>query len=510
MSVSDADGDIIMPAVQQTCNPHIFREYDIRGIADQELTETWVADLGTAFAAHVIAHAPSDETSPSHNRSHVVHRAGRHANRHANRHLIVIGRDGRHSSPRLAHALATGLVRGGVDVIDVGLVPTPGLYFANYHFHCDAAVMLTGSHNPPDYNGLKMVRANASVYGAEIQALRTALEEGVALAIEPGEIRQETVLEPYLARITADFKPGRPLRLLLDCGNGATGVVAEDLLKRLPGVQGEVLFAEVDGRFPNHHPDPTIPENLVSLQQRMHETGAELGIAFDGDGDRIGALDEKGDIVWGDRLMILFAQKILRDQPGATVIGDVKCSQLLFDAIEEAGGSPLMWKTGHSLVKAKMRETGAPLAGEMSGHLFFADRYLGYDDALYAAVRLIELVASGPKSLAQRLHALPTLFATPELRIECPDARKFRIMEKVAHTQREKAQAQPHGVTFSTVDGVRVSTEHGWWLLRVSNTQPALVARVEAKSREHLHRLVDELTVLLADEQIAMPPWQEV
>ncbi|MBF0162709.1 MAG: phosphomannomutase/phosphoglucomutase [Magnetococcales bacterium] len=459
---------------------HIFREYDIRGLADQELSTTLVADLGTAFAAHVRAH--SDKSGPL---------------------LVVTGRDGRHSSPALADALAQGLARGGVQVVACGLLPTPALYFANHHFAADAAIMVTGSHNPPDYNGLKMVRNHQSVYGEEIQALRRRLEAGVVAADTPGEIRQGRVLERYLQRILADFKPGRSVEVIMDCGNGATGVVAPELLTRLPGVAGEVLFAEVDGNFPNHHPDPTIPANLASLWQRMQITGAELGIAFDGDGDRIGALDEHGRVVWGDRLMILFAQDILPHRPGATIIGDVKCSQRLFDAIAEAGGTPLMWKTGHSLVKAKMRESGAPLAGEMSGHLFFADRYLGYDDALYAAMRLIELVASGPATLSQRLQGVPESFSTPELRLECPDAQKFQIMERILKEQ------EARGVSFSAVDGIRVQTEFGWWLLRVSNTQPALVARIEADSRPHLQQLAEALADLLAQEGITMPPWQE-
>ena len=471
--------------IKQTGNAHIFREYDIRGIAHQELSETLVADLGTAFATHV--RALSDKTQL----------------------VIAMGRDGRHSSPALARSLKHGLARGGVDVVDVGLMPTPGLYFANHHFKTDAAIMLTGSHNPSEYNGLKMVRDHMSVYGAEIQAIRKRLQEGISPAERLGNIRQEAIEETYLRRLITDFKHGRSVHVILDCGNGAAGVIAPKLLERLPGVSGEVLFAEVDGDFPNHHPDPTIPENLESLRQRMHESGAELGIAFDGDGDRIGALDDTGRVVWGDRLLILFAHEILRQQPGATIIGDVKCSQLLFDAVDAAGGVPLMWKTGHSLVKTKMRETKAPLAGEMSGHLFFADRYLGYDDALYAAMRLIELIASGPETLSQRLHGLPEVFATPELRLYCPDERKFKVMEKILHQQRLTLQENQEGVTFSDIDGIRVSHTDGWWLLRVSNTQPALVARVEAKSRVHLHHLVNELTVILSNEDVLIPDWQE-
>lgn len=461
-------------------NPHSFREYDIRGVAGKDLTETGVADLGTAFANHI------QQTSGK--------KGGL---------SVCIGRDGRHSSPKLSQSLAFGLSRGGVDVIDVGLMPTPGLYFANHHFNADAAIMLTGSHNPPDYNGLKMVRDGHSVYGAEIQSLAKRLATGITPASTPGNIRQENILEKYLERITDDFKPGRPLRVILDCGNGAAGVVAQKLLDRLPNVQGEVLFAEVDGDFPNHHPDPTIPENLISLRQRMQETNAELGIAFDGDGDRIGALDENGTVVWGDRLMILFARQILEQKPGSMIIGDVKCSQLLFDAVKQAGGSPLMWKTGHSLVKAKMRETGAPLAGEMSGHLFFADRYLGYDDALYATMRLIELIANDTKPLSHRLADLPTIFSTPELRLHCPDEHKFQVMERILEAQRLK------GATFSEIDGIRVQKENAWWLLRVSNTQPALVARVEAQSRQQLHEIVNEVAALLKPEGVIIPEWEE-
>ncbi len=396
---------------QSRANPHIFREYDIRGIADQDLTVSVVANLGTVFAAHV--REQSGKVAP----------------------LVAVGRDGRHSSPHLGACLTDGLTRGGANVVDVGLVPTPGLYFATQHFAADAGVMLTGSHNPSNYNGLKMSRDGKPVYGAEIQALRERLNHGVIDSAQPGQMRQEAILETYLQRLLEDFRPGRPLKVVFDCGNGATGVVTPALLERLPGISGEVLFAEVDGSFPNHHPDPTIPKNLQDLRQRVQETGADLGIAFDGDGDRIGALDETGQVVWGDRQMILFARQILQEQPGETIIGDVKCSQLLFDAVAAAGGTPLMWKTGHSLVKAKMKETGAPLGGEMSGHLFFADRYYGYDDALYAAVRLIEAVATEAQPLSERLADLPTVYATPELRLECPDEHKFHIMARVVAGQ---------------------------------------------------------------------------
>ena len=461
-------------------NQHMFREYDIRGIAGEDLTEELVSNFGRVFAAHLQAKTGKLALS------------------------VAIARDGRLSSPGLAKSLAAGLCMGGVDVVDVGLAPTPTLYFATHHFNTDAGIMLTGSHNPPDYNGLKMVRGNSPVYGAEIQALKDGLLAGVPpQASQPGMVRQEAIMDIYLDRLVADFRPGRSVKVILDCGNGVTGVAAPGLLKRLSSVDGEVLFPEVDGSFPNHHPDPTVPKNLVSLRQRMVETGAELGIAFDGDGDRIGALDEQGLVVWGDRLMILFGRQILEERPGSMIIGDVKCSQLLFDAIAEAGGEPLMWKTGHSLVKAKMRETKAPLAGEMSGHLFFADRYYGFDDALYAAVRLIELVASKPTPLSQRLEGLPTIYATPELRIECPDDKKFQVMERVLLEQRRLAS------DFSDVDGVRVKVPGGWWLLRVSNTQPALVARVEADSRDGLHEIAAEVAAILAGEGVVFPEWED-
>ena len=294
-------------------NPHIFRAYDIRGIAGIDLTPALVRDFGQIFADHV--RDKSGKASP----------------------LIVVGRDGRLSSPELSQHLINGLAQGGADVVDVGLAPTPGLYFAGHHFNSDAGIMMTGSHNPSEYNGLKMTRAGAPVYGGEIQSLKERLADGRKDNPTMGTNRRESILEPYLERLLRDFQPGRDIRVVLDCGNGATGVVVPELLSRMPTVTGEILFAEVDGTFPNHHPDPTIPENLEALRQRMKETGAELGIAFDGDGDRIGALDETGRVVWGDRLMILFARQILAKRPGETIIGDVKCSQLLFDAVEKAG-----------------------------------------------------------------------------------------------------------------------------------------------------------------------------
>ncbi|MBF0146780.1 MAG: phosphomannomutase/phosphoglucomutase [Magnetococcales bacterium] len=462
-----------------TLNPHIFREYDIRGIAGQDLTTSLVFNLGRIFASR-LREELGIKTPPR----------------------VAVGRDGRLSSPQLAEQLALGLARGGAMVDDVGLVPSPGLYFAMHHFKADAGIMITGSHNPPDYNGMKMVKTSRPVYGSQIQDLKEALMAERFQDHPGGSVRQANILEPYLQRLVQDFKPGRRVKVVLDCGNGASGVIAPQLLRHLPGIEGEVILAEVDGRFPNHHPDPTLPENLHHLRRRMEETGAELGIAYDGDGDRIGALDHQGRIIWGDRMMILFARQILARQPGATIIGDAKCSQVMFDAVARAGGKPLMWKTGHSLIKTKMKETGAPLAGEMSGHLFFADRYLGFDDALYATVRLIEIVAESSETLAQRLSDLPEVHATPELRIDCPDAKKFQVMERILRGEREKKS------DFSDIDGVRVRCPGGWWLLRVSNTQPALVARVEADSRKRLLEIVRDLEMLLQPEGVKLPSWE--
>ncbi|MBF0421398.1 MAG: phosphomannomutase/phosphoglucomutase [Magnetococcales bacterium] len=465
--------------MKTSINPHIFREYDIRGVAGKDLTGPLVFDLGRVFV-NLLGKELTSSTPPR----------------------VAIGRDGRLSSPELADHLARGLAQGGAVVDDVGLVPSPGLYFAMHHGHADAGIMITGSHNPADYNGLKMVKASRPVYGDQIQGLKNALMAGAFEDRPGGSVRTTNILGAYLDRLTNDFKPGRRLKVVLDCGNGASGVIAPQLLKKLPNIEGECLFAEVDGRFPNHHPDPTLPENLHHLRQRMTEIGAELGIAYDGDGDRIGALDHRGRIVWGDRMMILFARQILASRPGATIIGDAKCSQVMFDAIAQAGGTPLMWKTGHSLIKTKMKETGAPLAGEMSGHLFFADRYLGFDDALYATVRLLEIIAETPATLAERLTDLPEVHATPELRIDCEDSLKFQVMERILKGEKNK------GSDFSDVDGVRVRCPGGWWLVRVSNTQPALVARVEANSRTRLLEIAADLETLLRSEGVHLPPWE--
>ncbi|OSM06800.1 putative phosphomannomutase [Magnetofaba australis IT-1] len=362
--------------------------------------------------------------------------------------------------------------------------------------------MVTGSHNPGHYNGLKMTVAGRPFFGDDIQRLKKRANSGDLPTAPGGMALQRPIIDDYVARLAADHEPGRKLKIVIDCGNGVSGAAAQPLLNALQGISGEVLFPEIDGSFPNHHPDPTHPENLVDLRNRMLQIGADLGIAFDGDADRIGVLDETGRVLWGDRLMVLFSREILSRHPGAAILGDVKCSDVMFDAINAAGGQAVMWKTGHSLVKTKMRETGALLAGEMSGHLFFADRYYGYDDALYAMVRLLNIAAATDQPLSALLADLPEVFATPELRIDCDDARKFAVMESL------KAQAAHLGDHRVDIDGLRVHYRDGWWLIRVSNTQPALVARVEAHSFDRLHALADELNGLLKQQGVALPKWE--
>jgi phosphomannomutase len=454
-----------------TLHPSICREYDIRGIVGETLFAEDARALGQAFAAIVA------ETG------------GRR---------ICVGRDGRLSSPQLAGALIEGLIDGGATVIDVGLGPTPMLYFASHRLAADGGIMVTGSHNPPSHNGFKLVRGNKPFFGADIQRL------GALAATRPptarrGSLSPQSVAEDYVERLLADFRPGRPLRVVWDPGNGATGEFVERLAARLPG-RHTVINGAIDGAFPAHHPDPTDPATLCQLIDRVAAEQADLGVAFDGDGDRIGVVDGKGRILWGDQILMLLAEEVLQERPGATVMADVKASQALFDHVAALGGRPLMWRTGHSLIKTKMAETGAPLAGEMSGHIFFADRYYGFDDALYAALRLISIVAGWQGvSLAQRNDAMPRLVNTPELRFDCPDERKFAVVERV------KQRLAADGATVNDLDGVRVTHADGWWLLRASNTQAVLVARCEARDAAALASLKGELAGHLEACGIALP-----
>jgi len=403
---------------------------------------------------------------------------------------VAVGYDGRLSSPGLEAALVDGLAGAGIDVVRVGLGPTPMLYFAASTLGVDGGIMITGSHNPPDYNGFKMMIGRKSVFGGEIQKLGRIAAEG-KFPTGQGKVREQPVLDDYVARLLQDYDGKRTLHIAWDPGNGATGAALEKLVAKLPG-KHEVINSKIDGSFPAHHPDPTEAKNLRQLQDLVAAKKCDLGIAFDGDGDRIGVVDGQGRILWGDQLMVILGGDVIARQPGATIIADVKASQTLFDRVAELGGQPLMWKTGHSLIKSKMKETGAPLAGEMSGHIFFKHRWFGFDDALYAAVRLIEAVSVSGKSLTEIMDAMPVSVATPEMRFQVDEVRKFAIVDEV------RDRLSGDGATVDATDGVRVKTGDGWWLLRASNTQDVLVARAEASDQQGLDRLIGQI-----DEQLA-------
>ena len=445
----------------------ILREYDVRGIVGDTLSEADAFALGRGYAALAREEGAT---------------------------RVAVGRDGRTHSPEMEAALIEGLTRGGLDVVRIGMGPSPMLYFATATLGVDGGIQVTGSHNPADYNGFKLLLKSRSVYGEEIQALGRRCAAGDYSEGE-GKVEEADVLDAYVDRLVEDFQGGT-FRIGWDAGNGAAGPALERLVKRLPG-EHHTIFTEVDGRFPNHHPDPTVEANLADLKKLVAYEELHFGIAFDGDGDRMGAVDGLGRVIWGDQLMMILAAPVLDEQPGATIIADVKASQILFDRIAEMGGTPLMWKTGHSLIKAKMKETGAPLAGEMSGHIFFKHRWYGFDDALYAAVRLIEAVAKSGKSLSQLMDEMPKSVATPELRFPVDAARKFAVVEEVL------ARLSADGAVVDATDGARVKTEDGWWLLRASNTQDVLVARAEAKDDAGLDRLVAQIDDQLARSGVA-------
>jgi phosphomannomutase len=433
----------------------VLREYDIRGIVGRTLHSADAFAIGRCFGT-------------------LVARAGSST--------VAVGYDGRLSSPELERALIEGLIASGMAVLRIGRGPTPMLYYTSATRQCGGAVMITGSHNPPDYNGFKMVLGGKPFFGPQIRALGAMAEAGDVVTEVTGHVETIDISADYIARLLTDYDGTRPLSVVWDNGNGAAGEILQTLVTRLPGTHS-VLFPEIDGHFPNHHPDPTVPANLTHLIAAVRDRGADLGIAFDGDADRIGLVDDKGQMLFGDQLMVLLARDVLRTRPGATIIADVKASQVLFDEIARAGGTPLMWRTGHSLIKAKMAETGSPLAGEMSGHIFFADHWYGFDDALYAAVRTLGILSRAGEKLSAIRDALPHVLNTPELRFDCDDRRKFAVIEEVA------ARLQTDGAKVSEIDGVRVLTPDGWWLLRASNTQAVLVARAEASSRAGLDRL---------------------
>ena len=434
--------------------PQILREYDIRGTVGETLSEDDAYALGRSYGAILQA------------------RDGR---------LVCVGYDGRLSSPALEARLVDGLCASGMRVMRIGLGPTPALYFAARAMAADGGIMVTGSHNPPDHNGFKMMLGAGPFWGDDIQKLGDIAARG-AWTDGEGDAQPVALLETYVARLRTDYAATRGLKVAWDAGNGAAGEAMRMLTALLPG-EHVLLNAEIDGTFPAHHPDPTVPENLIQLQDAVADEGCDLGIAFDGDGDRIGVVDGQGRILWGDQLLSIYARDLLSRRAGATVIADVKASQVLFDEIARYGGNPVMAATGHSIIKSKMAELSAPLAGEMSGHIFFADRYYGFDDALYAAVRLLDIVARADRSLAAMRDALPQVVNTPEIRFDVAEDRKFAVVDEV------KARLAETDANVDDTDGVRVLSEHGWWLLRASNTQAVLVVRCESENEEGLSRL---------------------
>ncbi|HMB77734.1 MAG TPA: phosphomannomutase/phosphoglucomutase [Kiloniellaceae bacterium] len=449
-----AQKDLAQTPQKHRFDPTILREYDVRGIVGSTLFVEDAYALGRAFASMV---------------------RPRGARR------LAVGYDGRLTSADLAAALVRGICDAGLDVAEIGCGPSPMLYFATHHLEVQGGIMVTGSHNPPEYNGFKMSFGKAPFFGEEIQCLGRLAAAGT---FESGEGRAvgEPVFDAYVARIFQDYEAKRPLKVAWDMGNGAAGEVVQALTARLPG-KHILLNETIDGTFPAHHPDPTVPANLAQLRETVLEAGCDLGIAFDGDADRIGLVDETGAILWGDQIMLLLARDVLQHQPGAPIIADVKASQVLFDGIAAAGGQPIMWKTGHSVIKAKMAELQSPLAGEMSAHIFFADRYYGYDDAVYAAVRVLNILGSGAESLSAFRLSLPKVVNTPEIRFPCAEDRKVEVVEEV------RARLAATGAKVIDIDGVRVQTDDGWWLLRASNTQDVLVARCESADEAGLERL---------------------
>jgi phosphomannomutase/phosphoglucomutase len=446
----------------------IFREYDIRGIVEHDLAPDVVERIGRAYAT--LARARGVRT-------------------------ITVGRDGRLTSPALRNYLVAGLTGSGVNVVDLGLCATPLLYFSLFSCDVDGGIMITGSHNAAEYNGFKMCVGREALYGADIQQLRKIYESG-EFASGSGTVLEQPIIPEYLKFLQERFSSlnARGLRVVIDCGNGAASLVAKEALEQL-GCHVTGLYCDLDGHFPNHHPDPTVMDNLKDLIEKVRETGADVGIGYDGDADRIGVIDEQGQILWGDRLLLLFARNVLDDNPGCCIISEVKASQGLYDDIQKRGGRGIMWKTGHSLIKAKMKEEKALLAGEMSGHMFFADRYYGYDDAIYASCRLIEILVKQKKPLSSLLADIPQTVVTPEIRVDCSDDKKFSLVETVrdrlkhaANTQDLKTSALPIR-DIITIDGIRVRFDEGWGLIRASNTQPALVLRFEASSHDHLTQI---------------------
>ncbi len=456
-------------------HPTVLREYDVRGIVGDTLSTADAHALGRAYGTVLRRRLADGNAAPR----------------------VCVGYDGRLSSPDMEAALVDGLVATGIQVERIGLGPTPMLYFAAYSREADGGIMVTGSHNPPDYNGFKMVMGGKSFFGDDIQGLGATAESGDFMP-GSGGVTDVSVQDAYVARMLSDYAGGRDLKVAWDPGNGAAGDVVKALTEKLPGAH-IVINGDIDGTFPAHHPDPTVEANLEQLRDVVLSEQCDLGLAFDGDGDRIGVLDGKGRVLWGDQLLALLSKDVLAAQPGATIIADVKASQILFDEVARLGGTPLMWKTGHSLIKTKMAESGSPLAGEMSGHIFMADKYYGFDDAQYVGVRVLDWTARSGETLDAFRDSLPAVINTPELRFDCDDTRKFDVVEEV----RDRLAAS--GADVNGIDGVRVNTADGWWLLRASNTQAVLVARCESGSEAGLGRLKAALSEQLAASGVALP-----
>lgn len=436
-------------------NPNIFREYDIRGIAEKDLTNETVELIGKAFGTFLSRKGLKKFT---------------------------VGRDVRLSSESIKNALIQGINATGCDVIDIGEVPTPVLYFSIVHLKAGGGVMVTGSHNPIEFNGLKMSEGIASIYGEDIQKLKGIIEQN-DFVTGHGKVEQKNMVPNYVDTIKSKIKLARKLKIVVDAGNGTAGIIAPQIWEDL-GCEVICLYCEPDGRFPNHLPDPTVPKYVKDLQQKVIETGADVGIGYDGDSDRIGAIDEKGRMIFADRLIALFSQDVLKKNPGATIVFDVKCSQSLPEHIQKYGGKPLMWKTGHSLLKAKMKEEHSPFAGEMSGHIFFADDYFGFDDAIYASGRLLEIISQSEKKLSELIDEIPYFISTPEIRVDCSDDAKFDVVADIAKSFKKQYKT-------IDIDGARVLFGDGWGLVRASNTQPVLVLRFEAKTEQRLKEIKD-------------------
>lgn len=440
-------------------NPYIFREYDIRGKVGVDFTEEVVRLIGKAYGT-------------------MVKRQGGKR--------VVTGRDGRLSGPILHEALIEGILSTGLEVVNIGVTPTPVMYFSLFTLEgIDGGIQLTGSHNPPEFNGLKICIGKDTLFGKDIQEIRKLIEKK-DFEDGKGKYSEERVLETYIDYLVDHIKLERPLKLALDPGNGVCALTAPEIFRRL-SCEVECLFCEVDGTFPNHHPDPVVPENLRFLREVVIQKGLCVGFGYDGDGDRIGVVDEKGNIIWGDQLLIIFAEDLLKKHPSAKIIGEVKCSRIMYQTIEKLGGKPIMWKTGHSLIKNKMKEERALLAGEMSGHIFFADRWFGFDDGVYASLRLAEILSRTSKPLSSFLEGLPKMYSTPEIRTDCPDEIKFKVVSDLVERFKKE------GLKVIDVDGARIEFEKGWALVRASNTQPVLVLRFEAETEEFLNELKERV-----------------